>query len=319
MGSEYKPSRWVLTGLLALVALPVVVGGEPKTISFPAADGLRIGADYYPPSAGPGGSAPAIILIHMYNSDRNAWAPLVEPLHEAGFVILAIDLRGHGESATTETKERAIRRDPELFKEMQNDLRGAYDWLAAQPNIDRARFGLVGASLGCSVALQYAAADRSVDAVVCLSPELDYPGLDPVGDIGQVTGRRILMTATDDERRAAEELKTRTEGAEVRIAAGKARGTGILGEVAGIEKEIAAFLKTAVGEPTATTVCASIERNVYHQPDSGWVKQIRPTNLRYFSSPQEAEKRGLRAARSSGPDQPASRPSGQRRRGRSRS
>ena len=43
-------------------------------------------------------------------------------------------------------------------------MRGAYDWLAQQPKVDRARFALVGASVGCSVALQYAAKDRSVTA-----------------------------------------------------------------------------------------------------------------------------------------------------------
>jgi hypothetical protein len=81
----------------------------------------------------------------------------------------------------------------------------------------------------------------------------------------------------------------------------KAHGTAMLGVVPEIEKEVVEFLKTAVGEPTATTVYGSIERNVYHEAGSKWLPEIAATNLRYYSSPQEAEARGLRAAKSKGP------------------
>ncbi len=292
-----------LVVLVGLAAAGPAVAVEPQAVSFAAADGVLISADYYPPPVAARGDAPMVILLHMYRSDRNAWEPLIAPLHEAGFAILALDLRGHGQSATTETRDAVARRDPEVFRKMQDDLRGAYDWLAQQPKIDRARFALVGASVGSSVALQYAAKDRSVDGLVCLSPGLNYMQLDSVGEIRQIIGRRILLLAAEDERDAPYTLQSQARGGvEVRIYKGqKAHGTDLLGLIPDIEKEIVGFLRDAVGQPSDSTVYASIERNVYHQPDSAWIAEISPTNLRYFSSAQEAESRGLRAAKSKGP------------------
>jgi dienelactone hydrolase len=293
----------VLVSFVWLVTAHAAPGAEtPQVVTFQASDGMRLTADYFPPPEDLRSLAPMVILLHMYRSDRHAWQPLIRPLHEAGFAVLAVDLRGHGDSATTETRQRVLDRDPKLFREMQNDLRGAYDFLAAQPRVDRARFALVGASVGCSVALQYAARDRSVDAVVCLSPGLDYLGLDSAGDIAQITGRRLLLIATEDEKDAVYTLEKRGSGVEVQIPAGaSAHGTNMFGVVDGIERDVVAFLKHAVGGANTAIVYGSINSDVYHEPDSAWVKQISPSNLRYYSSAAEAEARGLRPAKSKGP------------------
>ena len=292
----------VLAGLSGLAAATPARAVEPVHTFFNAVDGMRIAADYYAPPVAERAAAPMAILLHMYRSDRMAWEPLIAPLHDAGFAVLAIDLRGHGESATTETREAALKREPELFKKMQDDLRGAYDWLVQQPKVDRARFALVGASVGCSVALQYAAKDRSVDAVVCLSPGLNYMGLDSAGDLHQIVGRKILLLATEDERDAPYTLKQETPGVQVHVYKGeKLHGTEMLGKVPDIEKEIVTFLEAGVGELSNTVVQGSIEKNIYHRANSGWVQKISPTNLRSYSSPQEAEARGLRASKSKGP------------------
>lgn len=295
-------SRSLTAVLVGLVAASSAGAVEPQAVTFPAADGLRIAADFYPPPVAKRGDAPMVILLHMYKSDRMAWEPLVAPLHDAGLAVLALDLRGHGESATTETRERVETRDTTVFRDMQHDLRGAYDWLAAQPGIDRARFALIGASVGCSVALQYAAKDRSVDAIVCLSPGLNYLGLDSAGDIHQITGRKILLLATEDERDAPYTLRKR--GADVQVhtyGRRRAHGTSMFGVVPGIEREIAEFVEAGVGRPTKTAVFGSIESNIYHPPGSGWIARISPANLRHYSSPQEAEARGLRVTKSKGP------------------
>jgi dienelactone hydrolase len=242
----------------------------------------------------------------MLDSDRSAWAPLIPTLHDAGFAILAPDLRGHGLSATTDTRDRRTRRDPRLLLEMQKDLHAAYAWLARQPHIDRARFALVGAELGASIALQYAAKDRSVDAVICLSPNLNLLGLDAAGDIGQITGRRLLLIADQRERDAAYTLRKRAGRlAKVEIYQRRqAHGTEMLRRIPRLEKRIADFLRQNVGSPSTTVVLGSVNSNVYHQADSGWIQRITPANLRYYSSPAEAESRGLRASRSTGPNAP---------------
>jgi len=277
---------------------------EPRSVSFEATDGTRIAGDYYPPPVSRHKHAPFVILVHGCGGARSAWEPLVPALHDAGLAVLVPDLRGHGESATTETRERVRNRDEELFREMQCDLRGAYDWLAKQPELDRARFALVGAGVGASIALQYAAKDRSVDAIVCLSPRLHDLGLDAAGDIHQVTGRKILLLAGEADRDAPYTLRERTEGVEVHIQRDSdLRGAEMLGQSPELEKRIAKFLARGVGEATSTVVYGTINSNVYHLPESGWVERIAPSNLRCYSSPAEARARGVRPSKSKRPRQ----------------
>lgn len=287
--------RWGVAAALLMTGRVVAV--EPRPVSFPAADGMRLVADYYPPPVTNRLAVPMVILLHGAGSDRGVWSGCVASLHDAGFAVLAPDLRGHGDSATTETRQAAADGDPELFRRMQEDLRGAYDWLAQQPELDRARFALVGVGVGCSVALQYAAKDRSVDAIVGVSPVLNACGLDTAGDIGQITGRKILLLAAETERDAPYTLQKRGRGIAVRVFAPAAAEPGPAGVSAEWAGEAAPFLRLAVGEPTATTVYGSINSHIYHAAESGWLKRILPTNLRYYSSAQEAESRGLRAAR----------------------
>lgn len=301
MSPRQHPVLYLLIIAAARTASPAAAV-EARPVSFAAADGVRIAADFYAPPVADRGPAPMVILLHDAGAQRKSWEPLLPALHEAGFAVLALDLRGHGESAGTDSRERAARGDPELFRGMQADLRGAYDWLAAQAGLDRARFALVGAGTGAGVAIQYAAKDRSVDAVACLSPGLSDHGLDVAGDMHQITGRRILLLAAQDDRDAPYTLQQRGTGVEVRLCRGTtAHGTALLTADNGLPRELARFLRGAVGEPTGTLVYCSIERNIYHEPDSAWVREISATNLRYYSSAQEAEARGLRASASKGP------------------
>ncbi len=304
-----KYAKWGLCLALAITLQAQTAAASDRmpskqAVSFQARDGHRIFADYYAPkSQTPAPPAPMVILLHMYRSDRTAWEPLIGPLHEAGFATLAIDLRGHGESATTASTKRVQERDPAIFREMQEDVRAAYDWLARQPNVDRARFGLVGASVGCSIAIQYAGYDRSVDAVVCLSPGLNYLGLNSEQDMRQVTGRRLLLVATAHEREAPERLAAIGSGAEARIEPGRYHGTRMFGQVSAAIPATVSFLRQHVGPATDTdrVVFASVRKTIYHLPGSAWIPRISVENLRHFSSSEEAELRGMRKARSRGP------------------
>jgi hypothetical protein len=291
------------------IALSAAARGDqsPTRVAFPAADGYWIHADFYASSQeyrnGTETDAPIIVLVHDCGADRSAWLPLIEPLRRSGAAILVPDLRGHGQSATADTRERAARADPTLFREMQADLRGAYDWLASQHGLDRARFALIGAGTGASVALRYAAKDCSVDVVVCLSPPWDQPGLNPAGEIGQVRGRSILLVGGAAEEEICKALAGRTQGAEVRACSAPGRGCELLSSEPRLCSEVVKFTTNGVGPPADKLVCGSIESNIYHPVTSGWVPKINPTNLRYYSSPEEAEARGLRPSRSTGPEQ----------------
>ncbi|MFH1745862.1 MAG: alpha/beta fold hydrolase [Planctomycetota bacterium] len=280
-----------------------LLASEPEQVAFHTPDGFWVHADYYGPTT-KYVSGPIVILLHAEGADREVWKPLIDPLQEAGFVVLALDMRGHGASSTSETRTQLANRDPRLFQDVQHDLHGAYDWLAKQEYVDRARFALVGAGAGAGSALQYAAKDRSVDTVVCLSPEQQAPGLDPAGDLGQIHGRQILLIASEDEQEACKLLTKRSQDTQTYFyegAEGQRGGTDILGKLPGIEKRIVSFLSRSVGQPSRSVVYGSINSNIYHTAGSRWIDEISRGNLRHYSSAREAEQRGLRASRSKGP------------------
>lgn len=297
-------SGWAVVALVAMCVGAVRAGDpEARAVAFQSDDGVLLSADYYAPqSARP--PAPFVILLHGFEGARRDGRALVQPLHAAGFAVLALDLRGHGASATPRTRERVHNRDAAVFDEMQLDLRAAYDWLATQPEIDRARFALVGADLGAALALRYAALDRSVDAMVCVSPRWSDFGLDGPSEMAKIKGRGVLLIVSEDaaDRRAADELEKSGSGATRVNASGTARGAELIERSSDLPRRIVDFVRKAVGEPTNAVVVGSIHSAIYHERGSGWAERIAPTNLRCYSSPHEAEARGVRRSRSAGPD-----------------
>lgn len=131
---------WKSAQQLALDATPYHFS-DYQDVAFPTrGGGLTIRGWYAPGSAGV--DEPTVVLVHGRDScrrDSNVLLP-AGMLHRAGFGVLLIDLRNHGESDIDNghwaggAKEYA-------------DVLGAWDWLVARGH-DLARIGLFGASLG---------------------------------------------------------------------------------------------------------------------------------------------------------------------------
>lgn len=269
-------------------------------------DNMIIAADYVPPARAGDQRAPFVILLHMYRSDRSAYAPLIPHLHRAGFAVMALDMRGHGASvgpAELELDRRVERRDPRLFADMHKDVEGAYLWLLERREVDPSRGAIVGASVGCSVALDYAARDPSVDAVVALTPGTNYLEIDSIAHLRKYGRRPLLLLASEKEREAADALGRIEPTATVEIIPGPEtgpphalHGTFMFGRVDRIEERITRFLREAVGPEAVEPVVASIRGTVYHPPDSSAARRLSHGNVRWFSSAEEAEKRGYRPA-----------------------
>lgn len=275
-----------------------------RPVKFLTYDQIEIHASYIPPAKKESDKAPIVVLLHAYGADRTSFDPLVPFLRDAGCATLAIDMRGHGRSAgppEMNLPKRVADRDPKLFREMHRDVQAAYLWLSAQPEADAGRFALIGASVGCSVALTYAGRDRSVDVVVGLTPGTKYLGIDSARDARKYGRRPLLLLAAEPERNAADILGAMVPGCTLQIVAGRRddemalHGTRMLGRIPRIEQLITEFLVKAVGPPATQPVAASLSGEVYHSPDSPSVRRIKKDNLRYYSSPAEAESRGLRA------------------------
>ena len=299
---ESSPASPIIKSTSAARLEPAAKGQD---VVFTTEDNLVIAGSYYPPGR-KNEPAPVVILLHMYKTDRSDFGPLLPTLHKAGFAVLAIDLRGHGQSAgppAMKLAERIAQRDKELFSQMHRDVAAAYLWLRGQPNVDPARFALVGASVGGSIALDYAGRDKSVDAVACLTPGTAYLELDAVGAVRKYGNRPLLLLACEAERSAADQLYQANTDATVKIVHGSSalpdssdsmalHGARMFGKVSGVESDIVSFLVKAVGPASKDRVVASIKGKVYYDPAQ--TRNLSPQNLRWFSSPAEAEARGFR-------------------------
>ena len=245
-----------LASILAVwFVAPTATAHDPIRAEFTSEDGVRLVGDYWTP-LGRNEKAPVIILLHMYNSDRTAWGrDMIIALEYAGFAIMRIDMRGHGESTEPEEKDlekRVADRDAELFGAMHKDVAAAIKWLEGRKEVDRSRIVLAGASVGCSVALDYAGRDKSIKAVALLSPGANYLGLDSVAHIKKYGERPLMMLTSEQERgRGFDVLVEEGDKAGVKVTAEvfeqeQIHGTNMFGKVEGVEQKIADFLKAQV-------------------------------------------------------------------------
>lgn len=156
-------------------------GPAGQDVTLTTDDKTSLAASFWPSADG---NAPGVVLLHMYKSDRQSWKPLVRHLSERGFDVIAVDLRGHGGSAKqakTDLAPRVEKRDPKLFQEMHRDAIAAVRHLVKEAKSDPARIVVVGASVGCSVAIDAARRyPKEIAAVACLSPGANYLGLNTI-------------------------------------------------------------------------------------------------------------------------------------------
>lgn len=110
----------------------------------------------------PAGAAagPAVVVMHGWGGNAAMMLPLAQPLRDAGFAALFIDARCHGAS------------DDDSFASLPRfaeDLEHALDWLAGRPEVDPARIGLIGHSVGAGAALLAASRRPETAAVVSIA------------------------------------------------------------------------------------------------------------------------------------------------------
>jgi len=253
-------SRRVLW-LSLLLALPLAAGAGdtgkqlPLPVSFETSDGFVLKGDL---TAAAAVTAPVVILLHMYRSDRSAWAPLVPDLLAAGFTVLAIDQRAHGESQQRRGEKVDVATVPrEAFAQMVrdgvHDVKAAVRYLAGQ-GLATDRIVLIGASYGCSVSLLSAGEVAGVRALVLLSPGTNYFGVDVVEAAGSFPGPLLVVAAEDDRNgvASARTIAARHQGADdLEIYPSGGHGTRLFGPRPQLKQRIVEFAEKAV-EPAAS-------------------------------------------------------------------
>ncbi len=145
-----------------------------EKITFRTEDGVTIAGNYF---RSQGEHAPVFLLLHMMPSTKESWNEFAPRLHGLGFEVLAIDLRGHGESIDKDGKRIDYREfTDEEHRESILDIAASKDFLR-QGGADTGRMGIAGASIGANLALQWASMDKDVGLLVLLSAGVDYRGI----------------------------------------------------------------------------------------------------------------------------------------------
>lgn len=214
---------FVLAALLALAA-ESAWAAQAQEVTFRTDDGVTIvGSLFLPAHSGPG-----VILIHALGRSREDWQSFATRLADAGFVALAIDLRGHGASGPLPEGT-----DLNDLTRMTNDVKAARAFLATRREVAPNRIGIAGASIGANLAILVAAGDPTVRSLVLLSPGLDYRGLRPEAAMKRYGDRPAMLVASQEDTYATDSArKLATDGAgvrDLRILTGAGHGTVMLG------------------------------------------------------------------------------------------
>lgn len=163
---------------------------EPEKVDFKTEDGVTISANLFR------GGNEAVLLIHMLNSKKESYNIFAEKLNKTGFTVLALDMRGHGESL----EQNGLKKNWEQFNEQ--DFRNMIlDQKAANEFLIKEGFQLktiVGASIGANNALNYASINPGVVNVILLSPGLDYKGVKTEESAKIVKARTIIVASEED-------------------------------------------------------------------------------------------------------------------------
>lgn len=183
--------------LMFILAISGAASGEEmgQPVQLDTAGPITLQAVYYPardPKA-------SVLLLHMLGRDKSDWKEFALALQANGYESLAVDLRGHGESAKQKDQIFSWKKfEPADFMMMPEDVNTAYQWLK-QKNGSKPVF-IVGASLGANLAIICASKNPEVAGAALLSPGLDYRGIQIARYTSQYTGRPLFMaSARDDE------------------------------------------------------------------------------------------------------------------------
>lgn len=161
----------------AIFASALAAGqSAPRDIDLAASDGTHLKATFYPASTN-GKSAPAVMLLHMCNTDRKSWTPVAEQLAETGISALTIDNRGFGESDGPRIQDATPEVQQQVRDKWPEDFDTAFNWLLSQPGVDKNRIGAGGGSCGVNNVVKLASRHREICSLVLLAGGTDSAGV----------------------------------------------------------------------------------------------------------------------------------------------
>jgi dienelactone hydrolase len=201
---------------------------EPKPVQVPLGSEQLAGLYWKPRSR----LSPAVLLLPMLGHGKEDWIPLATELRKEGYGVLALDLREQGRT------DRA---------RLVADVRAGFAFLREQKNVDAARIGVIGASIGANAALNFAAEEPMARLAVLLSPGLNYRGVTTQPALRNYGARPVMLVAAEEDLASAGAVRTLADATqadvEVKLHPGSAHGTDLLQVGLPVSQEVIAFLQ----------------------------------------------------------------------------
>jgi pimeloyl-ACP methyl ester carboxylesterase len=158
-----------------------------------------------------GASDKGVILLHMMPETKESWILFGDALNKEDYSVLAIDLRGHGESTIYSYSHDAEKLDYKDFTDEGHqasigDVEGAVRFMLSK-GLEERNIYIGGASIGANLALQYLTVNPLIPGAFLLSPGLNYKGIeasrlmDMAGD-----SQRIFLIAAQDDKYSSESV-----------------------------------------------------------------------------------------------------------------
>ncbi len=127
-----------------------------REVRIPSANGKQLFGWFIPAQPG----APVLLVMHGWGGNAQMMLPLAAPLHTAGYALLFLDARCHGQS------------DDDSFASLPRfaeDIEHGVAWLSLQSETKGVPVGLVGHSVGAGAALLAASRNPAIALVVSLA------------------------------------------------------------------------------------------------------------------------------------------------------
>jgi len=193
-GIEFISLLFVLLVALLQIGMSTGLSGVViEQVWLMTSDGIQLNARVYRPMSS-SGTMPSIVVCHGLASSLEMMQGAYSlEFAKRGFLVLAIDLRGHGSSGgnigglTLERGEYSPSREAivnrsmfeeimfSLFNEtqLQTDVKAAVDYLLnVRTDVDHNRVAVLGHSMGGAAVLLESCSDRRVRSVVAVAPAL---------------------------------------------------------------------------------------------------------------------------------------------------
>ena len=206
-----------------------------EKVAFRTEDGFMIKGNFTK------GGRRAVVLLPQFTSNRDTYAGLAAKLADANFTVLALDLRGHGQSLDRNGLKAGYGEFSEQdFRNMTIDVKAAKVFLGRE---GFSLFAIVGSSIGANTALNYASADMSVERIVLLSPGMNFKGIETEKPSRSVKAKTLIVASDDDAYSfgSGKALAQNIPGAEFMALSGAGHGTNMFNGTF-LERDIAAWL-----------------------------------------------------------------------------